>query len=232
MTCNLTPSQLSFIPCSADRGLYVWVSSQSGLRHTQICPLTGFTKPRATTIRVLLDIHVWSRQSQHQKQDCPCHEFKKASTEKCCLNIVISPVGMCYTLELISRVSKNEAFFLPWGVAYACVAKCTATWLTVVQGYCGRSGLLGKALKLQVSWLGPWGSVLEDMLPHVLLQPLPSQRTSHLRQTQLPKDSVCPWVCLSPLLISSMGLQRTSISFLRISLLFQVSVCVKKRTWP
>lgn len=116
---------------------------------------------------------------------------------------MISPVDMCYTLELIPRVSKNEAFFLPWGVAYACVAKCTATWLVVVQGYCGRSGLLGKALKLQVSWLGPWGSVLEDMLPHVLLQPPPSQRTSHLRQTQLPKDSVCPWGRRSPLLIST-----------------------------
>lgn len=149
------PSQSSFIPCSAaDLGLCMWVSSQCGLSHSQICPLTGFTKPRVTTIRVLLDIHVWGRQSQHQKQDCPCHEFKKASTEKCFLNIVISPVGMCYTLELIPRVSKNEAFFLPWGIAYACVAKCTATWLIVVQGYCGRSGLLGKALKVQVSWLG------------------------------------------------------------------------------
>lgn len=70
--------------------------------------------------------------------------LRKLALKKCCPNIVISPVGMCYTLELIPRVSKNEAFFLPWGIAYVYVAKCTATWLVLVQGYCGRSGLLGK----------------------------------------------------------------------------------------
>lgn len=126
---------------------------------TRPVPLAGFTKSKVNTLRVLLNIHFWHRQTQLQKQDCPCHEFKKASTEKCCLNIVISPVDTCYTLELIPRVSKNEAFFLPWGIAYACMAKCTATWLVVVQGHCGRSGLLGKALKLHIllaSWPGLW----------------------------------------------------------------------------
>lgn len=141
---------------------------------------------------------------------------------------MISPVGMCYTLELISRVSKNEAFFLPWGVAYACVAKCTATWLIVVQGCCGRSGLLGKALKLQVSWLGPWGSVLEDMLPHVLLQPPPSQRTSHLRQTQLPKDSVCPWVCRSPFYLFHGSTENLRLLSEDQSSLSSICLCEKK----
>lgn len=74
-------------------------------------------------------------------------ESKGAGTMKCCLNKVwFFPVCMYYSLQLASSFSKYEALFPPWGITYAGITKCAATWLLGTQGLCERSSILRTAM--------------------------------------------------------------------------------------